>query len=143
MPERSFSDEIHQLRKASGEDFEGEGILAVTKALLQSGISYVGGYQGAPVSALVDVLSDANELLQELGIHLETCANEAGAVSMLSASINYPIRGAVTFKSIVGTNVASDALSNLSSAGVMEGDALDKYLLQTTSPEPGAVAAYA
>ena len=121
MPERSFSDEIHQLRKASGEDFEGEGILAVTKALLQSGISYVGGYQGAPVSALVDVLSDANELLQELGIHLETCANEAGAASMLSASINYPIRGAVTFKSIVGTNVASDALSNLSSAGVMGG----------------------
>jgi len=40
---------------------------------------------------------------------------------MLSASINYPIRGAVTFKSIVGTNVASDALSNLSSAGVMGG----------------------
>jgi len=143
VPERSFSDEIHQLRKASGEDFEGEGILAVTKALLQSGISYVGGYQGAPVSALVDVLSDANELLQELGIHLETCANEAGAVSMLSASINYPIRGAVTFKSIVGTNVASDALSNLSSAGVMEGDALDKYLLRMTSPEPGAFAAYA
>jgi len=67
VPERSFSDEIHQLRKVSGEDFEGEGILAVTKALLQSGISYVGGYQGAPVSALVDVLSDANELLQELG----------------------------------------------------------------------------
>jgi len=54
-------------------------------------------------------------------IHLETCANEAGAASMLSASINYPIRGAVTFKSIVGTNVASDALSNLSSAGVMGG----------------------
>jgi indolepyruvate ferredoxin oxidoreductase, alpha subunit len=121
MPERSFSDEIHQLRKANGEYFEGEGILAVTKALLQSGISYVGGYQGAPVSALVDVLSDANELLQELGIHLETCANEAGAASMLSASINYPIRGAVTFKSIVGTNVASDALSNLSSPGVMGG----------------------
>ena len=121
MPERSFSEEIQQLRTGAGEDFEGEGILAVTKALLQSGISYVGGYQGAPVSALVDVLSDANELLQELGVHLETCANEAGAASMLSASINYPIRGAVTFKSIVGTNVASDALSNLSSPGVMGG----------------------
>lgn len=121
MPERSFSEEIQQLRTGAGEHFEGEGILAVTKALLQSGISYVGGYQGAPVSALVDVLSDANELLQELGVHLETCANEAGAASMLSASINYPIRGAVTFKSIVGTNVASDALSNLSSPGVTGG----------------------
>lgn len=83
MPERSFSEEIQQLRTGSGEYFEGEGILAVTKALLQSGVSYVGGYQGAPVSALVDVLSDANDLLKELGIHLETCANEAGAASML------------------------------------------------------------
>src|SRR6202521_1687534 len=119
--ERSFKTEVEALKLGDGETFEGEGILAVTKALLQSGISYVGGYQGAPVSALVDVLSDANELLQELGIHLEACANEAGAASMLSASINYPIRGAVTFKSIVGTNVASDALSNLSSAGVMGG----------------------
>src|SRR5208282_383592 len=34
---------------------------------------------------------------------------------------NYPIRGAVTWKSIVGTNVASDALSNLSSPGVKGG----------------------
>ena len=30
----------------------------------------------------------------------------------------YPIRGAVTFKSTVGTNVASDALANLASGGV-------------------------
>ena len=40
---------------------------------------------------------------------------------MLGASINYPARGAVTWKSIVGTNVASDALSYLSSAGVVGG----------------------
>jgi indolepyruvate ferredoxin oxidoreductase alpha subunit len=40
---------------------------------------------------------------------------------MLGASINYPLRGAVTWKSIVGTNVAADALSNLSSPGVVGG----------------------
>ena len=40
---------------------------------------------------------------------------------MLGASINYPARGAVTWKSIVGTNVAADALSYLASAGVMGG----------------------
>src|SRR3990172_412648 len=40
---------------------------------------------------------------------------------MLGASINYPLRGAVAWKSTVGTNVASDALSNLSSAGVRGG----------------------
>ncbi|OQY70486.1 MAG: indolepyruvate ferredoxin oxidoreductase, partial [Rhodocyclaceae bacterium UTPRO2] len=37
------------------------------------------------------------------------------------ASINYPLRGAATWKSVVGTNVASDALSNLASAGVVGG----------------------
>ncbi|MEC8461697.1 MAG: indolepyruvate ferredoxin oxidoreductase subunit alpha, partial [Pseudomonadota bacterium] len=49
------------------------------------------------------------------------CANEAAACAMLAASVNYPIRGAVTWKSTVGTNVASDALSNVASAGVIGG----------------------
>jgi len=119
--ERSFSHEVQSLRLGEGQIFRGEGILAVTKALLQSGVSYVGGYQGAPVSHLLDVLVDAQDILGEYGVHLETCANEAAAAAMLGASINYPIRGAVTWKSIVGTNVASDALSNLSSPGVKGG----------------------
>jgi indolepyruvate ferredoxin oxidoreductase alpha subunit len=59
--------------------------------------------------------------MDELGMHVETNASEAGAAAMLGASINYPLRGTVTFKSIVGTNVASDALSNLASAGVKGG----------------------
>ena len=53
--ERSFESEIGLLRLGAGEVFHGEGILAITKALLQSGVSYVGGYQGAPVSHLLDV----------------------------------------------------------------------------------------
>jgi indolepyruvate ferredoxin oxidoreductase alpha subunit len=84
-------------------------------------VSYVGGYQGAPISHLMDVLGDARPVLDELGIHFEPCANEAAAAAMLAASVNYPIRGAVTWKSVVGTNVASDALSNLASAGVKGG----------------------
>ncbi len=119
--ERSFKAEVAKLRLGAGDTFTGEGILAVTKALLQSGVSYVGGYQGAPVSHLMDVLHDARGLLDELGVHFESCANEAGAAAMLGASINYPLRGAATWKSVVGTNVASDALSNLSSAGVVGG----------------------
>ena len=119
--ERSFKKEVQSLRLGDGETFHGEGILAVTKALLQSGVSYVGGYQGAPVSHLLDVMVDAEDYLKELGVHVETCTNEASAAAMLGASINYPIRGAVTWKAIVGTNVASDALSNLASPGVMGG----------------------
>ncbi|QIM52616.1 indolepyruvate ferredoxin oxidoreductase subunit alpha [Hydrogenophaga crocea] len=119
--ERSFAAEVRSLRLAGGQTFHGEGILAVTKALLQSGVSYIGGYQGAPVSHLIDVLGDARELLQELGVYFEANASEAGAAAMLAASIHYPVRGAVTWKSTVGTNVASDALSNLASAGVTGG----------------------
>src|SRR5512134_3855354 len=119
--ERSFKQEVELLKLGEGETFHGEGILAVTKALLQSGVSYVGGYQGAPVSHMMDVLTDARDIMDELGIHIETNASEAGAAAMLGASINYPIRGAVAWKSTVGTNVASDALSNLASAGVKGG----------------------
>ena len=59
MAERSFAKEVQTLRLGEGEEFHGEGILAVTKALLQSGVAYVGGYQGAPISHLMDVLADA------------------------------------------------------------------------------------
>jgi indolepyruvate ferredoxin oxidoreductase alpha subunit len=119
--EVSFSKEIESLRLGAGDTFHGEGILAITKALLQSGVAYVGGYQGAPVSHLLDVMVQAKDYMDELGVHVEACSNEASAAAMLGASIHYPLRGAVTWKSIVGTNVASDALSNLSSPGVIGG----------------------
>ena len=121
MAERSFKQEVKKLRLGAGQEFRGEGILAVTKALLQAGVSYVSGYQGAPISHLVDVLADANDVLQELGIRFEASANEAAAAAALAASINYPLRGAATFKATVGTNVASDALANLASSGVTGG----------------------
>ena len=119
--EVSFHEEIQALRAGDGDVFQGEGILAITKALLQSGVAYVGGYQGAPVSHLLDVMVQAKPYMDELGVHVEACSNEASAAAMLGASIHYPIRGAVTWKSIVGTNVAADALSNLSSPGVTGG----------------------
>lgn len=119
--EVSFSHEIESLKLGDGQTFHGEGILAVTKALLQSGVTYVGGYQGSPISHLLDVMVQARPYLDELGVHVEACTNESSAAAMLAASIMYPVRGAVTWKSVVGTNVASDALSNLASPGVMGG----------------------
>ena len=121
MAERSFTKDVQKLRKGEGETFDGEGILAITKALLENGVGYVGGYQGSPISHLMDVLADAQDILGELGVHFEASASEATATAMLAASVHYPIRGAVTYKSVVGTNVASDALSNLSSGGVTGG----------------------
>jgi indolepyruvate ferredoxin oxidoreductase, alpha subunit len=121
MAERSFANEVEQLRVGAGTVFRGEGILAITKALLENGVGYVGGYQGAPISHLMDVLADAQDILAELGVHFEASASEATAAASLAASVHYPIRGAVTFKSTVGTNVASDALANLASGGVTGG----------------------
>src|SRR5450755_1944851 len=121
MAERSFVEEVKKLRLGEGEVFRGEGILAVTKALLESGVAYVAGYQGAPISHLMDVLADAEDILVEHGIRFENSASEATAAATLAASVNYPLRGAVTFKGPVGVNVAADALANLASGGVMGG----------------------
>ena len=66
--EISFKRQIEQLALGEGEVFHGEGILAITKALLQSGVSYIGGYQGAPVSHLLDVMVQARELVAGLGV---------------------------------------------------------------------------
>ena len=65
MAERSFASEVEHLRLGAGETFTGEGILALTKALLENGVGYVGGYQGAPISHLMDVLADAEGLMAE------------------------------------------------------------------------------
>lgn len=121
MAERSFKKEVEQLKLGAGQEFRGEAILCVTKALLQSGVSYVSGYQGAPISHLIDVLNDAEPMLKELGVRFESSANEAAAAASLAVSVSYPLRGACTFKAPVGTNVASDALANLSSGGVKGG----------------------
>lgn len=121
MAERSFAKEVELLRNGEGTTLHVEGILAVTKALLQSGVAYVGGYQGAPISHLMDVLGDSREILEELDVYFENSASEATAAAMLAASVHYPMRGAVTFKSTVGLNVASDALANLASGGVKGG----------------------
>src|SRR6185437_4768532 len=121
MAERSFAREVEDLRLGAGDTFRGEGILAITKALLQSGVAYVGGYQGSPISHLMDVLADAKDVLDDLGVVFQSSANEAAAAAMLSASVMYPLRGAVAWKSTVGTNVAADALANLASSGVTGG----------------------
>ncbi|HAM55059.1 MAG TPA: indolepyruvate ferredoxin oxidoreductase, partial [Candidatus Rokubacteria bacterium] len=72
MGELSFVEDVKQLAYGEGDVLRGEGILAITKALLLSGVSYVGGYPGAPVSYLIDVLADANEpVLRPLGVYFE------------------------------------------------------------------------
>src|SRR5438093_914305 len=73
MGERSFAEDVKQLGYGAGEVLRGEGILAITKALLQSGVSYVGGYPGAPVSHLLDVLAEACHEPVFFSIRIRAC----------------------------------------------------------------------
>jgi len=118
----SYSGEIlQQLNYGKGKILYGDTPLVILKAFLQSGVSYLGGYPGSPTAGLIDVISDAyDSMLKEKGIYFDCSGNEASAAALLSASISYPIRGAVNWK-IVGTNVASDALSHICSSGVTGG----------------------
>ncbi len=88
MAERSFAREVQDRKLGDGEEFRGEGILAITKALLQSGVAYVGGYQGAPISHLMDVLNDAKDVLDELGVHFENSASEAAVRRRTAVTVN-------------------------------------------------------
>src|SRR5205814_10128657 len=119
MGERSFADDVKQLGYGQGQVLRGEGILAITKALLQSGVSYVGGYPGAPISHLLDVLADANEsLLKPLGIYYELPGSEAAAAALPGAPINYSMRGPGTWHSVLGPRGARRAASHVAAAGV-------------------------
>src|SRR2546430_9694675 len=111
MGERSFAEDVKQLGYGRGQTLRGEGILAITKALLQSGVSYVGGYPGAPISHLLDVLADANEsLLKPLGIYYELSASEAAAPPPLGPPTTYPIPAPATWKTASGTTPPSAPL---------------------------------
>src|SRR5258708_19363136 len=102
--ERSFGEEVKQLALGEGQVLRGEGILAITKALLQSGVSYVGGYPGAPVSHLLDVMADADEsLLKPMGVYFDASATEAAPPALLAAPITHPIRTPSTSKPPVST----------------------------------------
>ncbi|HWP91716.1 MAG TPA: indolepyruvate ferredoxin oxidoreductase subunit alpha [Thermodesulfobacteriota bacterium] len=117
-----YSGEIlQQLNYGKGKILYGDTPLVILKAFLQSGVSYLGGYPGSPTAGLIDVISDAyDSILKDKGVYFDCSGNEAAAAALLSASISYPIRGAVNWK-IVGTNVASDALSHICSSGVTGG----------------------
>lgn len=113
--------EIEQLTKGEGEVIWADGCLAILKALLESGVAYLGGYPGAPVSNLTDAFLDAEEsVLKPMGIFVANNVNESSAASMLRFSVNAKVRGAVAWK-VVGTNVAADALAHICSSGVQGG----------------------
>ena len=85
MAERSFRAEVGKLRLGEGEEFLGEGILAVTKALLQAGVAYVAGDQGAPISYLMVVLSESDDILGQAGVHFHPRRSEATAAATHAA----------------------------------------------------------
>jgi DNA uptake protein ComE-like DNA-binding protein len=119
MGERSFAEDVKQLGYGEGEILRGEGILAITKALLQSGVSYVGGYPGAPVSYLIDVLADANDpLLKPLGISPVLAQTSAPAKTDAPAKAKTETKSDAKKKEPLDINTASaDELKSLPGIG--------------------------
>ena len=119
---RNYSPDIlAQLRNGSGQSLTGDTALIILKALLESGVSYLGGYPGSPTASLYDAQADSyDDLLAPMGIYFEASGNEAAAAALLAGSINHAMRGAVGWK-FVGTNVAADALAHVSGAGLTGG----------------------
>lgn len=118
----AFSEaDVQQLEFGEGQRLYGDGALVVLKGMLEAGISYFGGYPGAPTSNLIDAAADAYEaVLKPRGIYMESSANEMSAAAMCTASCYTPIRGAVTWK-VLGNGVATDVLDHVSQIGVKGG----------------------
>jgi len=113
--------EIAQLKSGAGSSIFGDGALVVLKALLESGISYFGGYPGSPTANLLDAASDSyDSVLKEQGVYFESSSNEMAAGAMMAASVFEPVRGAVTWK-VVGNGTAMDVVDHISQLGVKDG----------------------
>jgi len=81
MAERSFAREVEMLRVPAETEFRGEGILAVTKALMEAGVAYVSGCQGSPAAAITSTSSSCS------GPHSASHAGApASTASMVGAS---------------------------------------------------------
>jgi indolepyruvate ferredoxin oxidoreductase alpha subunit len=106
MGERSFAEDVKQLGYGEGEILHGEGILAITKALL------------SPASASADIRAPVSYLIDVRVVRTTPSSSRSAFTSEQSGSGRPPLRSsappspcAVTWKSVVGTNVASDALA--------------------------------
>jgi indolepyruvate ferredoxin oxidoreductase alpha subunit len=118
----SYTDQdIAQLKLGQGEALYGDGALVVLKALLESGISYFGGYPGSPTANLMDAVADAYEpVLKDMGVYFETSSSEMSAGALLTTSVFGKVRGAVTWK-VLGNGVAMDVVDHVSQLGVKDG----------------------
>jgi indolepyruvate ferredoxin oxidoreductase alpha subunit len=115
------SEQIAELEGKHCDTLYGDGALVVLKALLESGISYIGGYPGSPVANVMDAAADAYEtVLKKYGIFFETSSNEMAAAALLTTSVYGPVRGAVTWK-VLGNGVGQDVVDHVSQIGVQDG----------------------
>lgn len=103
MAEGSFARDVQQLRVGAGAQFRGEGIPAITKALLENRVGYFADYQWGADLPPMDVLAEAADILAELGVHFESSANEAAAAAALATSAGSP-RDPGCCCALIGTN---------------------------------------
>ena len=117
----TYDDELQQLNKGEGEMIYGDCPIIILKAMLEEGVSLLGGFPGAPVSSLTDAFEQAKEkILEPNGVFVAKNVDEKAATAMLAQSMRGPVRSAVAFKS-VGLNHAADTVAHIASSGVVGG----------------------
>ena len=122
MAERSFAEEVGKLRPGRGRDLSRRG-----HPRRHQGAARVRRLVRRRLSGRADLAPDGRPRRRRghPGRARHPLRERAPARRprrrRWRASVNYPLRGAVTFKGPVGVNVASDALANLASGGVTGG----------------------
>jgi indolepyruvate ferredoxin oxidoreductase, alpha subunit len=74
----------------SGDEFAGTGILAVTKALLQSGVACVAGDQGSPIAHRIGVAAYAQHIRAEMVPSLRGALGRATRTVYAAAKASRP-----------------------------------------------------
>ena len=103
MAERSFAREVEDLRLGEGDEFRGEGILAITKALLQSGVSCAAAAAASPPHA-------PHKAKWTPDAHLAPCLSLGIPLAVLGARG----KGWGIFSCSISCNVCSSGVVNIS-----------------------------
>ena len=90
---------------------------AITRGVLEAGISVVTTYPGTPASEIGD---SASEIASKAGLYMEYSVNEIVAVEVAAGAASCGVR-ALTAMKHVGLNVAADSLMTLAYTGVKGG----------------------
>lgn len=132
---RSFGRAAASLSLGQGQTFRGEAMLALCKASLQAGVSYIAAGEGTPLLQLLQESRAPGGALAQLDVQLAPLGQVA---VVLNPSLSYQQRGLVFCQGAGGARQAADALSDVAATGIRGGAliVLDQEQAEGTAASP-------